>query len=309
MRHILKIALFLVGQMFFCVTVGDTYKFHLSDTWYPSKGKFLQRKLIDLEHTVKKTVSVDIKNNNIKAIIVPHAGYDYSGSVASSVYKHIKPNMFERVIILAPAHHAHFEGVVMVGSEYDRYKSPLGHIPLDVAALKKLDQSPLFIRDHQIHEMEHSIEVQIPFIQKYCGQCKILPLLVGNLNESEMATVVELLLKLFVQKTLLVISADFIHAGQCVEHVFCNKKDVDDLLDVDTQVINQICKGSRIGFHKMLQLNNLSLCGQNCVDILIEVMQKKYGDSLSCVVTGHDRQNNFENCISYIGMIITSKLV
>ena len=311
MIDVRKIFIFLIGQMFFNFAMSDTYKFHLSDTWYPSKGKFLQRKLCDLEHNLEKKIFINIKSNSIKAIIVPHDGYDYSGSVASSAYRYIQPKMFQRVIILAPAYHTKFSGIAMVGSEYDRYKSPLGHIALDVASLDFLDQSPLFVRDHKVHEIEHSIEVQIPFIQTYCADCKIIPLLVGNLHTSDIDKIADILSKLLVEKTLLVISTDFIHFRQNtqnIHNVLFKKGVVDKLQDVDEQLIDQICKRSASGFFKILEKTGVSFFGKNCIDVLLEIMKKKYVD-FSCFVTGYTvcEQHAVQNYISYVGMVITSE--
>lgn len=301
---------FFVASQICCNPVfSDVYKFHLSDAWYPSSGKHLERKLSALQQESLQKVAQKFDSKKIKAIIVPHAGYDYSGVLASSVYQNIVPGTFDRVIILGPSHHSAFDGIGLPGSEYLWYKSPLGHIQLDGKIIQRLQKrSPLFVRRHQVHELEHSIEVQIPFIQKYCGTCKIIPLLVGSLTMSQIGMVADILEEFLGKKTLLIVSSDFVHCGTTFNYAPFHANVVDNILKLDEKLIEQICMGNALGFLDVLQTSSAPICGKNALMILLDMMQKKYLGDVGGYLIGHEccsaEQNYCENYVSYVGMII-----
>jgi len=109
---------------------------------------------------------------NIRAIIVPHAGYIYSGSVAAKAYAQVKSQSISTVIIMGPAHHYAFRGVSI--DQDARYQTPLGLIEVDSPWAAKLAQLTGYKTIPQAHKQEHSIEVQLPFIQVAWPQAKIV---------------------------------------------------------------------------------------------------------------------------------------
>lgn len=309
MMNRFKIFLFVMSQIFSNQIVCDLYKFHLSDAWYPSSGKRLERKLCALEQQSFNKNAQKFDDQKIKAIIVPHAGYDYSGVLASSVYQHIKPGTFNRVIILGPSHHTDFDGIGLPGVEYNWYKSPLGQIQLDTKIIQRLQKrSSLFVCRHHVHELEHSIEVQIPFIQKYCGVCKIIPLLVGTLTMQQIDTVADALEEFLGSKTLLIISSDFVHCGTSFNYAPFYGNVVNNILKLDEQLIAKICTCNTSEFLNILQMSSAPICGKNALLILLEMMRKKYLGDVNCYLVGHEccscEQNSCQNYVSYIGMII-----
>jgi len=144
-----------------------------------------------------------------KAIVVPHAGYVYSGPIAGSAYAQIASvaNRVRRVVLLGPAHRMPFRGLAY--SSAVRFRTPLGEVSVDRAALDALADLP------QVHELdrpfngEHCLEVQLPFLQTLLADFKVVPLLVG---EAEAGTVAEVLERLWGgEETLIVISSDLSH--------------------------------------------------------------------------------------------------
>ncbi|ESQ08319.1 MAG TPA: AmmeMemoRadiSam system protein B [Chromatiaceae bacterium] len=144
-----------------------------------------------------------------KALIVPHAGYIYSGAVAAHAYSRIAGHarQITRVILLGPAHRFAFKGLAYCSAQ--RYLTPLGEIPVDRTALDiiaKLDQ---------VQELdtafngEHCLEVQLPFLQMVLSNFSILPLLVGNLCETDIAEALDQVWG--GRETLIVISSDLSH--------------------------------------------------------------------------------------------------
>lgn len=289
---------------------ADVYKAHLSDAWYQSRGKNLHRQLNLLQEKSFKRFQQTFDASNIKAIIVPHAGFNYSGELASGVYQNLKLKTFNRVIIVAPSHHTLFDGVALPGQEYFWFKSPLGHVQLDKGMLKKLQKSStLFFCNHHVHELEHAIEVQIPFIQKYCGSCKIVPLLVGDVSFAQIQNIADILGALIDKTTLMVISSDLTHYGQTFGYVPFEHDVVANILKLDQELVTNICSGNPYRFAKILQITGVPVCGKNSILILLSIMQKKYLGDVDYHVIGYDyfASDQQENCVSYVGMIVTQE--
>ena len=134
-----------------------------------------------------------------KAIIAPHAGYIYSGPVAASVYKRIDPEKISRVVLIGPSHRVPLRG--LAGSSASFWRTPLGDVPVECPAFVPANDAA--------HEQEHSLEVQVPFLQTVLGDFTLLPLVVGEASAEEVADVLE---KCWGgPETLIVISSDLSH--------------------------------------------------------------------------------------------------
>ena len=144
-----------------------------------------------------------------KALIAPHAGYVYSGPVAASAYARLRPlrEQVTRVVLLGPAHRVAFHG--LAASAADAFRTPLGDIPLDRQALAQLRDLPQIRVLDQAHALEHSLEVQLPFLQSVLRSFTLVPLVVGDASFAEVAEVLERLWG--GPETLIVISSDLSH--------------------------------------------------------------------------------------------------
>jgi len=145
-----------------------------------------------------------------KALIVPHAGYIYSGPVAASAFSQLIPirDQIERVILLGPAHRVGFRGLAASSAEY--FSTPLGLVRIDQQAMDDILVLPQVRVFDEAHLEEHSLEVQLPFLQTVLRKdFALIPLVVGEAGADEIAEVIE---KLWGgPETLLVISSDLSH--------------------------------------------------------------------------------------------------
>jgi len=144
-----------------------------------------------------------------KVIVVPHAGYIYSGGVAASAYDAVRParGIVRRVVLLGPVHRVPVRGLAVTSDE--AFATPLGSIPVDREALASLKDLPQVVTSDAAHAMEHSLEVQLPFLQKTLGSFKLVPFAVGTATIAEVAQVIERLWG--GPETLIVISTDLSH--------------------------------------------------------------------------------------------------
>lgn len=144
-----------------------------------------------------------------KMLIAPHAGYVYSGPVAASAYALLRPRaaMIRRVVLLGPAHRVALRGLAV--PSVDRFRTPLGDIPLDRAAINSLADLPQVRVNDVAHEQEHSLEVHLPFLQALLPEFSLVPLVVGHVPPAAVAQVLERLWG--GPETLIVISTDLSH--------------------------------------------------------------------------------------------------
>ncbi len=144
-----------------------------------------------------------------KAIIVPHAGYVYSGSTAALAYARLTParGRISRVIVLGPVHRVPVRGLALPGVL--AFETPLGQVEIDQDAVEALRPLKQVVTSAPAHAQEHSLEVQLPFLQSVLGNFKLLPLAVGDASADEVAQVLNLLWG--GDETLLVISSDLSH--------------------------------------------------------------------------------------------------
>lgn len=144
-----------------------------------------------------------------KALIVPHAGYAYSGSTAARAYKKIQPahRKIKRVVLLGPSHRLGFEGVAFCSCDY--FSTPLGTVPVDHSAFAAISNLPGVMLLDQAHAEEHSLEVQLPFLQTILDEFTVVPLVVGDMSSANVAKVIERLWG--DEETLIIVSSDLSH--------------------------------------------------------------------------------------------------
>ncbi len=145
----------------------------------------------------------------VKALVVPHAGYIYSGPVAASAYANLfrQREQITRVVLLGPAHRVFVEGAAIPTNTH--FASPLGNIALDVEALASIADLPFVQYMDSAHRDEHSLEVHLPFLQKTLDHFVLIPIVVGNADAEQVASILEQLWG--EQETLIVVSSDLSH--------------------------------------------------------------------------------------------------
>ena len=176
----------------------------VAGAFYPANGQILSRDIDALLASARQA-----HGPLPKALIVPHAGYIYSGPVAASAYRRLEAGrgQITRVVLLGPAHRMPVRGLALPQAE--EFATPLGHVYVDQAACDIIRTLPQVISSDAAHALEHSLEVQLPFLQKVLGEFALVPLVVGDASASEVAHVLECLWG--GAETLIVVSSDLSH--------------------------------------------------------------------------------------------------
>lgn len=192
-----------------------------------------------------------------KVLIVPHAGTVYSGSIAASAYRSLFQNqhVIRKVILLGPAHRVYLKGLGL--PTVDQFQTPLGEINLDTKTIQNLvDEFPQVKYSDQAHTDEHSLEVQLPFLQEVLGSFKLIPFVVGDASQKEVADVVHHLWG--GDECLIVISTDLSHF-----HAYDRAVELDK---ITAQLIESF-QGDKLG--------DQSACGRIPLRGLLQVAREK----------------------------------
>jgi len=178
----------------------------VAGSFYPADAGELARAV---EECLASATPAAAAHGRPKAILAPHAGYVYSGPIAGSAYAAIRPFAAEiqRIVLLGPAHHVPLRG--LAASSASAFATPLGEVAVDREALNEALALPQVGIDDEAHRREHSLEVQLPFLQLLFPAFCLVPLVVGDASTAEVAQVLDLLWG--GAETLIVVSSDLSH--------------------------------------------------------------------------------------------------
>lgn len=267
-------------------------------------GKFYAEDSQTLQHDVKQcydeaAVLAPLSkverttDSNVQAVIVPHAGYVFSGAVAASAFLRIPAEaQYDRIFLIGPSHHVAFDGA-SVATAFDYYETPLGLVPVDTEVCKALeDADGVFTYKPSAHDREHCLEVQLPFLQYRLKRMpKIVPIIIGTENMTLLTKMAKVLKQYFTPNNLFVISSDFSHYPS-----------YSDALTVDGNTGRALENGRLDEFvqtlhgNASLHVRNLytSACGQSAIAVLLLMAQD------SDDVDSGMRQNLTMNHIAYL---------
>lgn len=203
-----------------------------------------------------------------KAMIVPHAGYIYSGSVAATAYARLLKahDQITRVVLIGPSHRVGFNGLAITNAQ--TFVTPLGSIEVDQEAVHKIARLSFVDYMEQAHVMEHSLEVHLPFLQEMLDDFKIVPIVTGDAPAEQVSQVLEMLWG--GEETLIVISSDLSHYH---DYATCQK------LDKATSAAIEKLQFESLGFD--------SACGRVGISGLLKLAREK-----SLVVKNIDLRNS-----------------
>ena len=179
-------------------------------------GRFYDGNPQRLSHEVDSFLALHAKDRqyeNVAAIIVPHAGYYFSGNVAATAYMSLpKDKPYKRIFLLGPSHHEWLNGA-SVNSEADYYETPLGQVKVDRETAQTLIAADsIFSYRPEAHDREHCLEVQLPFLQRRFEEVPpIVPIIISTNDFRKLKRMAEALKPFFTDDNLFIISSDFSH--------------------------------------------------------------------------------------------------
>lgn len=203
----------------------------VSGQFYPSEKDTLEHMI----HSYFKSVNEEKISKEIYGLISPHAGYIFSGKVAAFGYKELIDRNYETVFILGPSHYSLFNGAAILNAT--AYETPLGKVKISKKAREMLkNEQEIFAINDAAFLREHSIEVQIPFLQIALKNFTIVPILVSNVNPKKLA---DSLMKYIDEKSLIIVSSDLSHYYTYEKAVELDKKCIDAIINLNFSEIDK----------------------------------------------------------------------
>ena len=273
----------------------------LAGAWYPGT----EREIRAVADKWKDAGAVDeaMPPSKPNVIILPHAGWDYSGRTAWRAVRLVRDARFSRVVILAPSHRAWIENH-LVAPEADAVSTPLGPIKIDKEWINSLELLAPVQRNDRIHMAEHSAQIEFPLLQLALEKdFTIVPLIMGAFGPDQMGMCARALSKLMDAETLLVISSDFTHYGSDFEYAPYGTKGGDEVRErvasVDAEAFALFAKGDADGFASYVERTGATICGR----IPLEMALRAFPSGTSLVRlrydTSADEDRDFTRFVCY----------
>ena len=271
----------------------------IAGSWYPDEPAALSE-LVDrlLDEAEPPAVS-----GRLRALISPHAGYRYSGPSAAVGYRLLRGRQYRRVLVLAPAHRGGFRGLSI--AEVGAYRTPLGEVPLDREAVQALRRSPLVGAWDEAHQGEHAIEIQLPFLQRSLAPgWRLVPILVGRMEEGDHAAAAELLRPWFDADSLLLVSSDFTHFGWRFGYQPFppDARAAERLRALDLGAYERIASGDPEAFRAYRRETEITACGAEPILILLELLPIGTRAELLDYTTSGAQSGDYRHSVSYLSI-------
>ncbi len=273
--------------------------------WYPDDPVALTRQI---DRLIADAEAPSVERKPI-ALIAPHAGYRYSAPVAAAGYRRLEGHSYKRVIVLAISHQAgSFQGVD-VPSGLTAYSTPLGDVPIDRGVCDKLIEHPSFSSHAGIDQGEHSLELQLPFLQATIGRFRLVPLTVGRMSAQDYVDVAAAILPFVDDDTLLVASSYFTHFGPRFDFVPFKIDVPDSLRKLADRAASPILDCDYDGFVKHLADTKDTICGRAAITLLLRLLSMN--SSAEATRAAYDTSGrvtgDWSNSVTYQSIVFTPR--
>ncbi len=262
----------------------------VSGAFYPADSQALAETVDRL----LQAVPAHATSERLIGVIVPHAGYRYSGAVAAAAFRQLQGKTFRTVILVGPSHRHRFEGFAVL--HRGAMATPLGEVPIDEdMVLRLVERSDAFHIDWAVHAQEHALEVELPFLQRTLGSFRVVPMLAGSDDPVDAVRLADALLPLLTDETLLVVSVDLSHY-----HPY------NTAVALDRRAIDAVASGDEAGFVELLR------AGQTEVDAPVPLLAlMRIAERLGATVRELEYRNSGDvtgdrrRVVGYVAMAMT----
>jgi hypothetical protein len=274
--------------------------------FYPASAARLRADVTDLLAQADPTVPA--QGGRVQALIVPHAGYVYSGLTAAKAFAVARQGTYRRALVIAPSHRTAFSG--LAAADFTAYRTPLGEMPVDHQAQAEIVSAagsavrPL----PRAHLGEHALEVELPFLQVLFPDLPIVPFICGQLDAANLAALARALTPLWTPETLWVISSDFTHYGAPFGYLPFVVEVKENLAALDGGAIDRILALDEPGFAAYIAETGATICGANPIRLLLAVAAARAAardpvePRLVDYTTSGELTGDWSHCVSYAGI-------
>ena len=265
----------------------------VAGTFYPDDPVALRSEIEGYMAQAEAPVNVE---SELLALVVPHAGYSFSGAVAADAYQLIKGRKFDLVVVVAPTHHHYFDGVSIYSAGH--YQTPLGEVEVDRGLADELIRKyPEINFVPEAHRFEHSLEVQLPFLQVVLGGFTLLPMIMGQQSWSQALKLAEVVTQLAASRRILLIaSTDLSHFHNAVK-----------AKQLDQQIVAAVKSFDPVAFWSLIKNRQAEACGAGSLLSVMLAAQKMGANRAQILSYRHSGEVCGDNSrvVGYLSAVFT----
>jgi AmmeMemoRadiSam system protein B/AmmeMemoRadiSam system protein A len=299
----MKHGFFLLLLPFFLTAAEDVRPYLNTGPWYPADAAQLKRMLDGFFSGLPQPP----KGESVRGIVAPHAGFEYSGRCAARAYAALSPAQgIRRVILLGPSHRTYLYGACL--DDYAAWSTPLGRVAVDAEARRALAKKKLFQTDRDTMRFEHSLENQLPFLQRALGSdgYTILPIVVGMLKKGDFAVLADAIAPYVDAGTLVVASSDMTHFGENFSYTPFRADLAANLTKLDQGFIDPILHLDFDRFYAYHEKTGITACGFVPIGVMIRLFAKRNlrGAQADYYKSG-DLSGDYSTSVSYASLLFS----
>ena len=276
----------------------------LAGSWYPATEPEIRRMAAEWEDGVGADEPAAPEGANV--LVLPHAGWAYSGAVAWRAVRAVRGRPFKRAVVLAPSHRAWIENR-LVAPEADAVSTPLGAIPVDRDWIDRLALLAPVLRNDRVHAAEHAAQIEFPLLQLALPPgFAVVPLVAGSLGPEQLAMCARALAELADAETLLVVSSDFTHYGEDFDYAPYGTRGGADVRTraaaVDAEAVARIAARDADGFRDVVDRTGATICGRVPIELALRAMPDGARLASLRYATSSDADGDFARFVCYAAL-------
>ncbi len=238
----------------------------LAGTWYPAEADRLRE---DVERYLAPEPPQGA--TRVRALLLPHAGYRWSGPVAGQAVSIWKGRRVGRVVVMGPSHRARLHNAIAMPSS-DEIETPLGRLAVDRGFLDALSVEPVFRWIPEAHVGEHSVEVELPLLQQALGTFSLVPLVVGDLDPDAARRAAAAIATRLGPDDVVVASSDLTHYGPRFDYVPFDDDVPRRLRELDLGAVEAIERCDPGAFTEYVRRTGATICGRRPIEVLLHML-------------------------------------
>lgn len=274
-------------------------KSELAGQWYAADPALLAEEVdAYLEAAERQPI------NDVMALLLPHAGYRYSGAVAAQGVAQVAGRSFSRVVVMGPSHRMALADAASI-PDATHVETPLGRIEIDRALVSRLWKNPAIQSHPAAHAGEHSVQIELPFLQRVLGSFKLVPMVCGQLGETVARQIAATLLENIDEETLVVVSSDFTHYGRSFGYVPFVDDIQRNLESLDLGAFRFVEQKDLHGFLEYVQNTGATICGRSPIALLLAMLPDAARVQLLKYDTSGNLTGDWSHCVSYLSAAVS----
>mgnify|MGYP000994337866 CR=1 FL=1 len=268
----------------------------VAGSWYPGEAGALRREL-DGYLAAANVAAARHTGARLVGLVSPHAGYRYSGGVAAHGYRMLQGQAVRRVIVMGPSHHAAFAGLALPDATH--WRTPLGEVPIDTEAVATLAKSPVFQVRPEVFRREHSVDMQVPFLQVVAPNATLVPIVVGQVTPQAEKAAGDAIHALLDEGTVVVASSDFTHYGEDFGYVPFRSDVPANLKRLADDALAALKRVDVQAFRGHCDRTGDTICGRHPIAVLMEALPRTAVAEILKVDTSGNLTGEWDHTVSY----------